>query len=71
MICIPEDQSEFPSWQAAIESYVIQTRSLEAVFDFKAKIGQGSFGSVYKAQVKPHNKIFGINHEISAHLNNA
>jgi hypothetical protein len=38
----------------------MQTRPLETFFDFKAKIGQGSFGSVYKAQVKPNFRIFGV-----------
>jgi hypothetical protein len=36
----------------------VQSKRIEKVFDFVAKIGQGSFGSVYKAQLKYGEKIY-------------
>ena len=36
----------------------MQSKRIEKVFDFVAKIGQGSFGSVYKAQLKLGEKIY-------------
>jgi hypothetical protein len=36
----------------------VQSKRIEKVFDFVAKIGQGSFGSVYKAQLKLDERIY-------------
>ena len=49
IIMVPEDQSYLDQWCTAVESYTVQSKRIEKVFDFVAKIGQGSFGSVYKA----------------------
>lgn len=55
---VPEEQQDLNHWCAAFESYTVQSKKIEKVFDFVAKIGQGSFGSVYKAQVKVGEKIY-------------
>jgi hypothetical protein len=49
MIFVIDTITEYHSWQTAIEPYVVHTTKIEKAFEFQSKIGQGSFGSVYKA----------------------
>ena len=41
------------SWLAALQPYVVQSSSISESFINLEKIGQGSFGSVYKARPIP------------------
>lgn len=41
------------SWMVALQPYVVQSSSISDSFINLGKIGQGSFGSVYKARLIP------------------
>ncbi len=39
-------------WERALEPYVIQAQPITQIYDFKEKLGQGTFGYVFLAEPK-------------------
>jgi hypothetical protein len=52
IVFVTDDLDTCLLWEAAIESYVIQTTRITSVYDFKDKLGQGTFGYVFLAEPK-------------------
>ena len=56
MVCVVDSAESYQDWQRALEPYVLQASPITQVYQFKEKLGQGTFGYVYlaepKAQVK-------------------
>lgn len=49
MIFLADTLEDYQLWFQAFESYIVQTKNIQTVYDFKDKLGEGSFGVVYLA----------------------
>lgn len=56
IIFIAETHDEYLQWEQTIQSYVLQTKSIKNSYNFKEKLGEGSFGLVYLATLKETQK---------------
>lgn len=51
---IVESHIDLLHWSAAMEPYTVQQQSVKRVYQFNSKIGEGSYGHVYKATAIKH-----------------
>ena len=57
LLFVAESKQDYLLWEQAINSYVMQTRGVHEFYNFKEKLGQGSYGHVYLATVKQPNML--------------
>ena len=64
---IADSKEDFLLWEQALNSYVMQTKTVQQSYTFKEKLGQGSYGHVYLATLKNQNllAIFAIEEEMA------
>lgn len=57
LLFIAEKKQDYLLWEQALNSYVMQIRGVHEFYNFKEKLGQGSYGHVYLATVKQSNML--------------